>query len=89
MQTDPSAEAQLFTGTIRENLDPFSAYEDADLWAALIKCGLAGRGTPAASRVASVQDLSAMGDEEDDGDKLVLIRSLEEKVAAGGKNFSE
>jgi hypothetical protein len=30
-----------------------------------------------------------MQDEDEDGDRLVLIRSLEEKVAAGGKNFSQ
>jgi len=46
-------DAQLFSGTIRQNLDPFGEFDDSDLWLALIKCRLASPYTPMASRVAS------------------------------------
>ncbi|KAK0555362.1 Transporter of the ATP-binding cassette (ABC) [Tilletia horrida] len=46
-------DAQLFSGTIRQNLDPFGEYEDSELWMALIKCRLASVNTPMASRAAS------------------------------------
>ncbi|KAA8499784.1 ABC transporter C family member 2 [Porphyridium purpureum] len=32
----------LFSGTIRENLDPFHEFEDEQLWRSLRSCGLAG-----------------------------------------------
>lgn len=150
-------EAQLFSGTVRDNLDPFNQHEDYDVWEALRQCGLASKlgsqaGSRAPSRVASRRDLSkgaaaslastlnlrniqaaekeerrrngdlqageeedsltvlgglqakAVGndlrtDEEEDSEiggsrvgtiaeERVTIRSLEEKVAVGGKNFS-
>ncbi|ORY32179.1 ABC transporter type 1, transmembrane domain-containing protein [Naematelia encephala] len=112
-------EAQLFSGTIRDNLDPFDQHEDMEVWEALRQCGLAGR-TPgtsrAVSRSASAKDLPAQkkdkdlrvqslknlqaealkpgaeqGDEagEEEVEERVVIRSLDEKVAVGGKNFSE
>ncbi|KAE8251675.1 hypothetical protein A4X06_0g2584 [Tilletia controversa] len=46
-------DAQLFTGTIRQNLDPFGEHEDSELWMALVKCRLASPYTPMASRAAS------------------------------------
>ncbi|KAI9634405.1 ABC transporter type 1, transmembrane domain-containing protein [Dioszegia hungarica] len=117
-------EAQLFSGTIRDNLDPFAEHEDADVWDALQKCGLSTTGkTPSGSRAPTRQasrsgskvDLTASrgkevdlrmavgkslvkgtvdaigGDEADDEEveERVTIRSLDEKVAVGGKNFSQ
>jgi ABC-type multidrug transport system fused ATPase/permease subunit len=109
------SEAQLFSGTIRDNLDPFGAHEDYEVWEALRQVGLSSK-TPGSSRVGSrVQssiDLKAQGQkaqsqdlrkqslkhlsalkevEQEDGDEVeerVVIRSLDEKVAVGGKNFS-
>ncbi|KAK8854514.1 hypothetical protein IAR55_003253 [Kwoniella newhampshirensis] len=106
-------EAQLFSGTVRDNLDPFDQHEDADIWEALAQCGLVAKSrnpSRAASRVQSKLDLSAMGDQsasgkntkktgsrlvaveegdEEEEEERVMIRSLEEKVAVGGKNFSQ
>ncbi|WWD19355.1 hypothetical protein CI109_103814 [Kwoniella shandongensis] len=123
-------EAQLFSGTIRDNLDPFDQHEDADIWEALAQCGLVAKSrnpSRAASRAQSRVDLAAIRNEDDNdesikkstmvkksssttklGDKKlvafeedgldgvegeveerVMIRSLEEKVAVGGKNFSQ
>ncbi|CAD6568215.1 MAG: hypothetical protein TREMPRED_004364 [Tremellales sp. Tagirdzhanova-0007] len=45
-------EAQLFSGNIRDNLDPFGQHEDYEVWEALRNCGLAGK-TPGASRLTS------------------------------------
>jgi ABC-type multidrug transport system fused ATPase/permease subunit len=84
-------EAQLFSGTVRDNMDPFNQHEDVEIWDALRECGLAGR-TPGASlvpsravtRANSAADLLVADIEE-----RVTIRSLDEGVAVGGKNFSE
>lgn len=117
-------EAQLFSGTVRDNLDPFGQHEDQDVWDALRQCGLTGK-TPGASRAgsryASTVDLKAQASrakdlrqqslrnlqaeafkptptqeeieaEEEEGSEVeerVVIRSLDEKVAVGGKNFSQ
>jgi hypothetical protein len=109
------AEAQLFSGTIRDNLDPFGQHEDAEVWDALRQVGLAGK-TPSASRIGSrygssvdlktagkgkdlrqqsLKNLQAEalrpGSDADEAEEVerVSIRSLDEKVAVGGKNFSE
>jgi hypothetical protein len=122
---DVDPEAQLFSGSIRDNLDPFDQHEDYEVWEALHQCGLSGK-TPAASRFASRNpsrvDLKSRsgtgtpttalpaeslkhlqeeafkptvrpGMEEDDKEdeeveERVTIRSLDERVAVGGKNFS-
>jgi len=116
-------EAQLFSDTIRDNLDPFGQHEDYEVWEALSQCGLSGK-TPAASRLASRNashvDLRSQKSREtdrrrqplknlqaeafkptvrpgedraiDDGSEVeerVTIRSLDEQVAIGGKNFSQ
>ncbi|RXK42365.1 ATP-binding cassette transporter [Tremella mesenterica] len=107
-------EAQLFSGSIRDNLDPFGQHEDNEIWDALRQCGLAGK-TPFVSRAPSrsgsrlnLSKLStptrghpnaerSLGEREEtegseDGSEVgekVTIRSLEEKVAVGGKNFSQ
>lgn len=111
-------EAQLFSGTVRENLDPFNQHEDSEIWEALRQCGLASTGrTPGnstvPSRVGSRRDLAGsgrgsrkdlkglkgLGEPEvevgsEDGssavdEERVTIRSLDEKIAVGGKNFSK
>lgn len=90
-------EAQLFSGTIRENMDPFGEHEDVDVWEALRQVGLAGR-TPGASLMpsrvgsrAGSRAVSRVGSSTDlaDGEERVMIRSLDENVATGGKNFSQ
>lgn len=110
----------MFSGTVRENLDPFNQHEDADIWEALRQCGLASGGSAGPSRVGSRKDLagSMRGSRKDlkslatktqlkgsplrhnvdadsdagasvvDDGERVTIRSLDEKVAVGGKNFS-
>jgi len=110
----------LFSGSVRENLDPFNQHEDAEIWEALRQCGLASSGrTPTASgapsRVGSKTGLNSLKNRKDmslsktqlkgsplrkglhdesseEGTEVdeerVTIRSLDEKVAVGGKNFS-
>lgn len=78
-------EPHLFSGTLRYNLDPFSAHSDADIWAALedahIKehfVGLAGGGSEceAEAQVAG-------------GESGSLVKeALETVVEENGKNFS-
>ncbi|KIR99113.1 ATP-binding cassette transporter [Cryptococcus deuterogattii 2001/935-1] len=108
-------EAQLFSGTVRDNLDPFDQHEDADIWDALAQCGLVGKSrlsSRATSRVQSGADLTSLSSSTtkelnaslvksvlkkslknaevgEEGGERVVIRSLEEKVAVGGKNFSQ
>ncbi|OCF40975.1 ATP-binding cassette transporter [Kwoniella heveanensis CBS 569] len=121
-------EAQLFSGTVRDNLDPFDQHDDASIWEALAQCGLVPKSrapSAVASRVASRSDLHRLGmspsktpngntrkvskqasvrslmkkvtnrlevlQEQDgeDEEERVMIRSLDEKVAVGGKNFSQ
>jgi ABC-type multidrug transport system fused ATPase/permease subunit len=36
-------EPAMFSGTLRENIDPFVRYSDADIVQAIQDCGLAGR----------------------------------------------
>ncbi|WVR09322.1 hypothetical protein IAU60_006387 [Kwoniella sp. DSM 27419] len=105
-------EAQLFSGTVRDNLDPFDQHDDSSIWEALAQCGLVARSKDP-SRVQSRVDLQAVKqatagradnkvisgldalqerDEIEEGSEVeerVMIRSLEEKVAVGGKNFSQ
>ncbi|WVQ79432.1 hypothetical protein IAT38_001530 [Cryptococcus sp. DSM 104549] len=116
-------EAQLFSGTIRDNLDPFDQHDDSEIWDALSQCGLISRSrTPsrAASRRQSRASLRAANvaagktvtkmpsarsllkkaskrlevvqyseDEDEEEEERIVIRSLDESVAAGGKNFSQ
>ncbi|KAK6910984.1 hypothetical protein I203_105019 [Kwoniella mangroviensis CBS 8507] len=121
-------EAQLFSGTVRDNLDPFDQHSDEAIWEALSQCGLINSKSRNPSRVQSKSDLTALTptktpskrtlrgqasvrslmkkvdkklenlqttsggvEEEEVGEEeeRVMIRSLEEKVAVGGKNFSQ
>lgn len=90
-------EANLFSGTVRENLDPFGDHEEEVIWNALRRCGLAARNTPGpsrnASRIPSLVNLAGNGAEEDDSSTVfteenVMITSLDERVAKGGANYS-
>ncbi|WVQ75171.1 hypothetical protein IAR50_004781 [Cryptococcus sp. DSM 104548] len=126
-------EAQLFSGSIRDNLDPFHQHEDCEIWDALSQCGMVTRSrapsrshsrrqsrlSPRAS-VGALRDTHAgvetavravkkqrssrsllkraskklevmqeEWDDEDEEEDMVVIKSLEEGVAAGGKNFSQ
>ncbi|KAJ9121758.1 hypothetical protein QFC22_002380 [Naganishia vaughanmartiniae] len=93
-------EAQLFSGSIRDNLDPLRQHEDLELWEVLRQCGMASRNTPGASRIAS-QAVSRVGsvqsnlgqadsvtDTATEVDERISIKSLDEMVAKGGANFS-
>lgn len=90
----PSTEAQLFSGTVRENLDVFNEHEDSSLWEVLRHVGLASESSFSASlgtnrahsRAPSVQtdEDTVSGMEE-----RITIQSLDEKVAKGGLNYSE
>jgi ABC-type multidrug transport system fused ATPase/permease subunit len=86
-------DAQLFSGTVRSNLDPFNTYEDSELWTALERCRLASRSTPLASHVAT-QVSSRPDSPVNDGEEAEMfgrtniIQSLEMPVEQGGRNFS-
>jgi hypothetical protein len=78
-------------------MDPFNQHEDYEVWEALRQCGLSGK-TPSVSRMASrapsrvpsTKDVKALEDADGEEEvERVTIRSLDEKVAIGGKNFSE
>lgn len=87
-------EAQLFSGTVRSNLDPFNEHEDATLWFALERCRLASKNTPAASRVVSrnpSRPASPGAEDEEVGEEITertTITSLDSPVENGGKNYS-
>ncbi|KAI3478093.1 hypothetical protein L1887_60024 [Cichorium endivia] len=90
-------DAQLFSGTVRSNLDPFGVYEDGELWTALERCRLASFATPAASRAVS-RAPSRPGSPGPEGEgegadaemygRTNIITSLDAMVEQGGRNFS-
>ncbi|GAC93288.1 ATP-binding cassette transporter [Pseudozyma hubeiensis SY62] len=93
-------DAQLFSGTVRSNLDPFNVYEDGELWMALERCRLASFATPAASRAVSrapSRPGSPGPDDDGNAEQVVdaemysrtnIITSLDAPVEQGGRNFS-
>ncbi|KIS68280.1 putative bile acid-exporting ATPase [Mycosarcoma maydis] len=85
-------DAQLFSGTVRSNLDPFHVYEDSELWMALERCRLASFATPAVSRAVSRAPSrpGSPGAEEDAEmyGRTNIITSLDAPVEQGGRNFS-
>ncbi|KAJ1033968.1 hypothetical protein NDA16_000176 [Ustilago loliicola] len=95
-------DAQLFSGTVRSNLDPFNVYDDGELWMALERCRLASFATPAASRAVSrapSRPGSPGPEGEGEGENEVvadaemygrtnIITSLDAPVEQGGRNFS-
>ena len=95
----------LFSGTVRENLDPFDEHTEEELLDALARVNLGGGDTPgpshAPSRVPSSNRLAAIAAEESaevrPGSPASLTRStggkivvsLTTDVSAGGSNFSQ
>lgn len=66
---DACTDAVLFSGAVRENLDPFAEHTDAELYDALARVNLGPQGTSplasrAPSRVASSRRLDAIIAEE-------------------------
>lgn len=91
-------DAVLFSGTIRENLDPFNEYNDEEMLEALQAVHLRTTDTPAPSRVPSGMRLSALAEEEDRGASKAASTvvstmqskvTLDTEVASGGSNFSQ
>ncbi|KIY74057.1 hypothetical protein CYLTODRAFT_385456 [Cylindrobasidium torrendii FP15055 ss-10] len=91
-------DATLFSGTLRENLDPFEERDDKECWEALYRVQMVSVsqmpsriGTPAASRPASVHGLeredtaSSIGTDVD----AKTTVTLDTKVSPGGTNFSQ
>ncbi|CAO1638019.1 unnamed protein product [Parajaminaea phylloscopi] len=91
-------DAQLFSGTVRSNLDPFNQYEDGELWLALqrVKLASSSSGTPAASRAPTrppSPTATAGGEGEGEGEGEApelpsLFTSLEAPIEQGGRNLS-
>jgi ABC-type multidrug transport system fused ATPase/permease subunit len=87
----------LFSGTVRDNLDPFSDHSDDDLLDALARVNLGPRDTPEASRAPSrvpSKPLLAVDDDDADEDAVAgpskkIVINLSTEVSAGGSNFSQ
>ncbi|KAF8756276.1 P-loop containing nucleoside triphosphate hydrolase protein [Rhizoctonia solani] len=83
-------DAVLFNGTIRENLDPFNEYTDAECIEALQRVHLRTTDSPgrslATSRAASIKDAPSTPGGTGSGR---TIFTLETKVSEGGNNFSQ
>jgi ABC-type multidrug transport system fused ATPase/permease subunit len=90
-------DAVLFSGTIRENLDPFNEYNDEEMLEALQAVHLRTTDTPAPSRVPSGMRLSALAEEDRGASKAAstVVSTMQSKVtldtevASGGSNFSQ
>ncbi|KAG6858913.1 hypothetical protein C0995_012983, partial [Termitomyces sp. Mi166 len=97
-------DATLFSGTLRENLDPFNEHTDAECLDVLQRCHMIS--TPLASRSAShaaspstSRPTSIHGVEREDSAESISTSvtdvemkttvSLETQVSAGGTNFSQ
>ncbi|KAG6864482.1 hypothetical protein C0991_009205 [Blastosporella zonata] len=97
-------DATLFSGTLRENLDPFNEHTDAECLDVLQRCHMINSPTasrltshaptPTSSRAASIHGV----DREDTAESISTTAtdvetkttvSLETKVSAGGTNFSQ
>ncbi|KAG6830506.1 hypothetical protein H0H92_000347 [Tricholoma furcatifolium] len=89
-------DATLFSGTLRENLDPFNEHTDAECLDVLQRCHMIS--TPstshAASRAASIHGVdredsqSSISTATTDVEAKTTV-SLETQVSAGGTNFSQ
>jgi ABC-type multidrug transport system fused ATPase/permease subunit len=91
-------EAVLFSGTVRENLDPFSEHTDQEMLEALQAVHLRTTDTPAPSRVPSHHRLSSLANEESTASSKAASTvasmaqtkvTLDTEVASGGSNFSQ
>ncbi|KAF9025817.1 multidrug resistance-associated ABC transporter [Hymenopellis radicata] len=95
-------DATLFSGTLRENLDPFNEHDDNECWEVLYRVQMvttsqmpSEAATPATSRPASIRGVErapAEGSVVDsiatDMDSKTSV-SLQTKVSPGGTNFSQ
>ena len=97
-----AADAVLFSGTVRDNLDPFNEHTDEDLLDALARVNLGPRTSPEASRAPSripstIRLASIVGEEADSqptsladsGAATKMVIMLASEVSAGGSNFSQ
>ena len=92
-------DAVLFSGTVRENLDPFSEHTDQEMLEALQAVHLRTTDTPAPSRVASHYRLSSLANETEStavskaastvASTAQTKVTLDTEVASGGSNFSQ
>ncbi|KAF8872717.1 hypothetical protein CPB85DRAFT_1378897 [Mucidula mucida] len=92
-------DATLFSGTLRENLDPFNEHDDNECWEVLYRVQMVSTSqmpseaaTPATSRPTSIRGEPAEGSIADsaatDMDAKTTL-SLQTKVSPGGSNFSQ
>ncbi|KAG6914945.1 hypothetical protein DXG01_014339 [Tephrocybe rancida] len=97
-------DATLFSGTLRENLDPFKEHTDAECLDVLQRCHMisspsASRSashaaSPTSSRAASIHDVEREDTAESISTNATDVEtkttvSLETQVSAGGTNFSQ
>ncbi|BEI93418.1 uncharacterized protein CcaverHIS019_0510460 [Cutaneotrichosporon cavernicola] len=76
-------DAVLFSGTIRDNLDPFGEHTDSELLETLQRVKLITGQTPAGSRKGSTRNLTALA--EIDGPPHNRLTQLIEEERAGGR----
>ncbi|KAH8928683.1 P-loop containing nucleoside triphosphate hydrolase protein [Atractiella rhizophila] len=91
-------EPAIFSGTIRSNLDPLSEHTDEACWEVLRRVHLVSISSPssgaATPSVTEVSDTTLMGSTStpDNGDEMkskrIDIKSLAQKISAGGGNLS-
>lgn len=79
-------DAQLFSGTVRSNLDPFAQHDDASLWMVLQRCKLASTATPGASLAPTRPGSPADGRPIQEGPSV--FTSLDAPIEQGGRNLS-
>ncbi|KAJ2490225.1 Multidrug resistance-associated protein 1 [Coemansia sp. RSA 2050] len=70
-------ESTMFTGTVRQNLDPLLEFTVEDMWASLIKCDIAKIVAPKRKTANNPADES--DDDDDDGDNIYDDEQLEIK----------
>ncbi|WVO13715.1 hypothetical protein L204_101337 [Cryptococcus depauperatus] len=71
-------EAQLFSGTIRDNLDPFDQHDDAEIWEALSQCGLVSHSRRSSRSVSRRQSKFSLPT----GQKETLIKVVRKHPSA-------
>ncbi|KAG9073933.1 hypothetical protein FS749_014558, partial [Ceratobasidium sp. UAMH 11750] len=94
-------DAVLFNGTIRDNLDPFNEFSDAELINILQRVHLVGPNSPEPSPAATPPSSSSQGGLHSDVSTLAVTEitvaamgsgkpefTLETKISDGGNNFS-
>ncbi|KAJ2910539.1 Transporter of the ATP-binding cassette (ABC), partial [Coemansia aciculifera] len=77
-------ESAVFSGTVKRNLDPLQEFTIEDMWAAMIKCGVAELIRTERKRQSTKQKLEASlvsNDDDDDDDKSAYDNEDESKKA--------